>query len=108
MRGSTPESYVSVVSCLGRTGHSRWYRCCVSQRRSGSVWSKEYVPALMGYVDRYGIDLKFQSTLVAVHGAGKPATFKEAAGEKPPPFHQIHVTPPQRDPGFLPDSPPPA
>src|SRR3546814_20665394 len=42
---------------------------------------KEYVPALMAYVDRYGIDLKFQSTLVAVDGAAKTATYKEADGE---------------------------
>src|SRR3546814_7753164 len=41
---------------------------------------KEYVPALMAYVDRYGIDLNFQSTLVAVAGAATTATFKEAAG----------------------------
>src|SRR3546814_3044136 len=66
---------------------------------------KEYVPALMAYVDRYGIDLKFQSTLVAVDGAAKTATFKEAAGEITRAFDMIHVTPPQRAPEFVADSP---
>src|SRR3546814_10010912 len=65
---------------------------------------KEYFPALMAYVDRYGIDLKFQSTLVAVDGAAKTATFKEAAGEITRAFDMIHVTPPQRAPEFVADS----
>src|SRR3546814_2110619 len=59
----------------------------------------------MAYVDRYGIDLKFQSTLVAVDGAAKTATFKEAAGEITRAFDMIHVTPPQRAPEFVADSP---
>src|SRR3546814_10477808 len=42
---------------------------------------KEYVPALMHYVERYGIDLAFESTLIAVDGAAKQATFKEKSGE---------------------------
>src|SRR3546814_11421341 len=65
---------------------------------------KEYFPALMAYVDRYGIDLKFQSTLAAVDGAAKTATFKEAAGEITRAFDMIHVTPPQRAPEFVADS----
>src|SRR3546814_8401697 len=38
---------------------------------------KEYVPALMHYVERYGIDLAFESTLIAVDGAAKQATRSE-------------------------------
>jgi hypothetical protein len=32
---------------------------------------KEYVPALMHYIERYGIDLKFESRLVAVNGPAR-------------------------------------
>src|SRR3546814_20886144 len=44
---------------------------------------KVYVHALMAYVHRYGIDLNFHPTLVAVDGWAKWATIKEAAGEGP-------------------------
>jgi sulfide:quinone oxidoreductase len=66
---------------------------------------KDYVPALMDYVERYGIDLEFESTLVAVDGPGKRATFKEKAGEVTRAFDMLHVTPPQRPPPFIADSP---
>lgn len=66
---------------------------------------KDYVPALMGYVERYGIDLKFESTLIAVDGAAKTATFREKTGEVTRVFDMIHVTPPQIAPRFIADSP---
>lgn len=66
---------------------------------------KEYVPALMGYVDRYGIDLNFESTLVSVDGAAKTATFKEKDGEVTKAFDMLHVTPPQKAHRFVADSP---
>jgi sulfide:quinone oxidoreductase len=66
---------------------------------------KDYVPALMDYVRRYGIDLQFESTLVGVDGPAKRATFKEKAGEVTRDFDLIHVTPPQRALGFVADSP---
>ncbi|WP_033921979.1 bifunctional protein tyrosine phosphatase family protein/NAD(P)/FAD-dependent oxidoreductase [Sphingomonas sp. 37zxx] len=66
---------------------------------------KEYVPALMHYVERYGIDLNFESTLVAVDGPGKTATFREKAGEVTRCFDMLHVTPPQKAPAFIADSP---
>ena len=66
---------------------------------------KEYVPALMHYVERYGIDLAFESTLIAVDGAAKQATFKEKSGEVTKRFDMLHVTPPQKAPAFLAQSP---
>ena len=66
---------------------------------------KEYVPALMEYVARYGIDLAFESTLIAVDGAARQATFKEKAGEVTKSFDMLHVTPPQKAPAFLAQSP---
>lgn len=65
----------------------------------------DYVPALMEYVDRYGIDLNFGSTLVAVDGAAKKATFTGEAGEKTLDFDMIHVVPPQVAPDFVAQSP---
>lgn len=61
----------------------------------------EYVPALMAYVERYGIDLNFGSTLIAVDGAHRTATFREAGGEVTKRFDMLHVTPPQVPPPFV-------
>lgn len=59
-----------------------------------------FVPALLDYVKKYGIETNFGSTLIAVDGPGKKATFKEkdAAGverEVVRPFDMLHVCPPQ-------------
>jgi sulfide:quinone oxidoreductase len=66
---------------------------------------KDYVPALMEYVARYGIDLAFESTLIAVDGAARQATFREKDGEVTKSFDMLHVTPPQKAPAFLAASP---
>lgn len=66
---------------------------------------KDYVPALMGYVERYGVDLHFESTLVAIDGPARRATFREKAGEVTRDFDMIHVTPPQKAPKVVADSP---
>lgn len=66
---------------------------------------KAFVPPLMDYVERYGIDLHFESTLIAVNGGDRTATFKEKAGEVTRAFDMIHVTPPQKAPAFLANSP---
>jgi sulfide:quinone oxidoreductase len=66
---------------------------------------KEFVPPLMEYVDRYGIDLNFESNLVAVDGADRTATFKQKDGEVTCAFDMIHVTPPQKAPAFVVRSP---
>ena len=69
----------------------------------------DYVPALMEYVKKYGIDLNFGSKLVAVDGEAKTAVF-ETAGEAGPErveraFDMLHVCPPQTAPDFIRNSP---
>jgi sulfide:quinone oxidoreductase len=66
----------------------------------------DYVPALMEYVVRYGIDLDFGHTLVAVDGPNHIATFSKANpdGSKETitrEFDMIHVVPPQKAPDFV-------
>ncbi|HVY16271.1 MAG TPA: FAD/NAD(P)-binding oxidoreductase [Rhodopila sp.] len=65
-----------------------------------------YVPALMDYVRRYGVDLRFESKLVAVDGPAKVATFecKGADGtveRVQHPFDMLHAVPPQCAPDFV-------
>ena len=66
---------------------------------------KEFVPPLMRYVERYAIDLQFESTLIAVDGSGRTATFREKSGDRTKHFDMLHVTPPQKAPAFLARSP---
>jgi len=65
----------------------------------------EYVPALMEYVERYGIALQLSNDLVAVDGPSQKATFKTEKGEVTRDFDMLHVVPPQVAPQFLADSP---
>lgn len=65
----------------------------------------DYVPALMEYVGKYGIDLALGSNLVAVDGPARKATFKTADGEETVSFDMLHVVPPQVAPQFLVESP---
>lgn len=70
----------------------------------------DYVPALMEYIDRYGINLAFQHTLIAVDGDQRLARFKVmgadgATEEIEKSFDMLHVCPPQRAPRFISDSP---
>ena len=70
----------------------------------------DYVPALMEYVEAYGIDLNFGHTLTAVDGERKIATFTRALqdGAKETmqvEFDMIHVVPPQKAPDFVRVSP---
>ncbi|KPC25358.1 Uncharacterized protein ABJ99_2507 [Pseudomonas syringae pv. cilantro] len=70
----------------------------------------DYVPALMSYVDRYAIDLRFSHRLVSVDGPGKRATFirslpdgsSETVEQR---FDMLHVVPPQTAPDFIRRSP---
>lgn len=68
-----------------------------------------YVPALMEYVERYGIELMLESRLVAIDGAARTATFEQKGADGPrqvsEPFDMIHVVPPQRAPDFVRASP---
>ena len=79
----------------------------VEFRNAGGVLFgvKEYVPALMEYVEKYGIDLKLNQTLIAVDGPGKKAVFKTEAGEETVEFDMLHAVPPQVAPQFVADSP---
>ena len=70
----------------------------------------DYVPALMKYVERYAIDLRFSHRLVAVDGPGKRATFirTQADGSSETveqSFEMLHVVPPQIAPDFIRSSP---
>jgi len=71
---------------------------------------KEYVPALMRYVESYGINLDLGHNLVAVDGPAKTAWFETMGsdGEKTcveRPFDMLHVCPPQTPPDFIRASP---
>lgn len=70
----------------------------------------DYVPALMEYVNRYGINLDFGRTLVAVDGPGRRASFARtrADGSREiieQDFDMLHVVPPQTAPDFIRVSP---
>ena len=64
-----------------------------------------YVPALMDYVDRYGIHLNFGSKLVEIDGPAKTAIFEQADGDGvrrvAERYDMIHVVPPQVAPDFI-------
>ncbi|WP_295990041.1 bifunctional protein tyrosine phosphatase family protein/NAD(P)/FAD-dependent oxidoreductase [Rugamonas sp.] len=66
----------------------------------------DYVPALMEYIDAYGVGLHFGHTLTSVDGPAKLATFSRntADGGKEffqQPFDMLHVVPPQVAPDFI-------
>jgi sulfide:quinone oxidoreductase len=70
----------------------------------------EYVPALMAYVNAYGIQLNFTRNLAAINGTSKQATFKQTAAdgtvsEVVQDYDMIHVVPPQKAPDFVRTSP---
>jgi len=69
-----------------------------------------YVPALMEYVNAYGIQLQFGRNLIAVDGGAKKARFQQAKpdGSKEivdMEFDMLHVCPPQKAPDFIRVSP---
>lgn len=68
-----------------------------------------YVPPLMAYVERYGIDLAFGSKLVEIDGPAQTAIFERSDGEGTrrvaERFDMIHVVPPQVAPEFIRTSP---
>jgi len=71
---------------------------------------KEYVPALMEYIDLYGVDLNFFHNLVAVDGPAKTAWFDVNKPDTDPErvkveFDMMHVCPPQTAPDFIRVSP---
>ncbi|WP_417679051.1 TIGR01244 family sulfur transferase [Roseibium sp.] len=71
---------------------------------------KDYVPALMKYIERYNANLNYFHNLVAIDGQAKKATFEVKEPEKDArrvevEFDMIHVTPPQTAPDFIRVSP---
>ncbi|KAK0340754.1 hypothetical protein LTR94_029192, partial [Friedmanniomyces endolithicus] len=58
-------------------------KCAPRKRRSGGVLFgvPDYVPALMDYVERYGINLHFGSRLVELDGPRQTAVFERADGK---------------------------
>jgi sulfide:quinone oxidoreductase len=69
-----------------------------------------YVPALMEYIARYGVNLHFQHTLTRIDGPSRTAWFTrtDSSGAKTEiaeNFDMIHVVPPQIAPDFLRVSP---
>lgn len=70
----------------------------------------DYVPALMEYVQAYGIALNFGETLVAVDGPARRATFSRALPDGTKErivreFDMLHAVPPQKAPDFVRVSP---
>lgn len=70
----------------------------------------DYVPALMKYVNAYGIDLSFGNTLTSVNGAERTATFNcvrpdGSSHRVTCDFDLLHVVPPQVAPDFIRVSP---
>jgi sulfide:quinone oxidoreductase len=71
---------------------------------------KEYVPALMAYIERYQAQLHFQHTLTRIDGEKKRAWFSKADADGTKSvietdFDIIHVVPPQVAPDFVRVSP---
>jgi len=71
---------------------------------------KDFVPALMDYVDKYDAALRFNSNLVAIDGPAQTAYFEETDAEGNTEtvgrsFDMIHVCPPQCAPDFIRVSP---
>ncbi len=69
-----------------------------------------YVPPLMQYVERYGINLDFNHNLIKIDGDVKKAWFEVSAEGSQPKviertFDMIHVCPPQTAPDFIASSP---
>ncbi|MDP2517481.1 bifunctional protein tyrosine phosphatase family protein/NAD(P)/FAD-dependent oxidoreductase [Shimia thalassica] len=71
---------------------------------------KDYVPALMEYVERYDADLNFFHNLISVDGPAKQATFEVSKPDEEKTtvtvdFDMMHVCPPQTAPDFIRVSP---
>ena len=69
-----------------------------------------FVPPLMNYVEKYGVQLAFNSNLIKVDGPARKAWFevKDAAGNisiEEKSFDMLHVVPPQVAPDFIRHSP---
>lgn len=98
------------IKCAGAPQKAMYLSCSEWERRGvlgdiavefhnqgGVIFGvKEYVPALMDTVERYGIELKFGSNLVRVDGPAHKAWFATEGGEVERDFDMLHVCPPQK------------
>ena len=71
---------------------------------------QHFVPKLMEYIERYGVDLHFGSTLVAIDGAERVAYFEQPDGEgatkkEAVRYDFLHFVPPQKAPAVIATSP---
>lgn len=71
---------------------------------------KDYVPALMNYIEKYNIDTRFTHNLVKIDGPSKTAWFNKTDSDGnseliETTFDMIHVVPPQTTPDFIRVSP---
>ncbi|MCW4152740.1 NAD(P)/FAD-dependent oxidoreductase [Halomonas sp. 18H] len=68
----------------------------------------DYVPALEGYIEQYGIEKAFGRRLVAVDGPSRKARFMvsddQGEYEEEREFDMLHVVPPQHAPAFIAES----
>lgn len=69
----------------------------------------DYVPALQSYIDKYGIEVSYQSNLIGVDGPSKTAVFdyQDSEGnqqQREVGFDMLHAVPPQRAPSFIRES----
>jgi len=112
------------IKCAGAP-QKAMYLSCDQWRRAGRLPAIEvgfhsaapalfgvaaYVPPLMAYVERYGIDLTLQSRLIAVDGPGRLATFERTLADgttqqEETGFDMLHVVPPQAAPDIIRASP---
>jgi sulfide:quinone oxidoreductase len=101
------------------------YLSCDTWRRNGTLHNTQvqffnagaalfgvpdYVPALMEYVEAYGIDLRFSHTLKSIDGPRRRTVFERALPDGSretveTDFDMIHVVPPQTAPDFVRASP---
>ena len=112
------------IKCAGAP-QKAMYLSCDEWRRKGSLNGTDvsfhtatpalfgvaaYVPALMRYISRYGINLQLSSKLVAIDGHARLATFESVQEDGTvkrtvEPFDMIHVCPPQVAPAVIASSP---
>ncbi|EKS71666.1 MULTISPECIES: bifunctional protein tyrosine phosphatase family protein/NAD(P)/FAD-dependent oxidoreductase [Caballeronia] len=112
------------IKCAGAP-QKAMYLSCDTWRRNGVLQSTQvqffnagaalfgvpdYVPALMEYVESYGIDLRFGHTLRSIDGSRGRATFERVLADGSTDrvesdFDMIHVVPPQTAPDFVRSSP---
>jgi len=112
------------IKCAGAP-QKAMYLSCDTWRRNGTLHNTQvqffsagtalfgvpdYVPALMKYVEAYGVDLRFGHTLRSVDGPRRRAVFERVLPDGSretveTDFDMIHVVPPQTAPDFVRASP---